>query len=129
MNAFQIGICTYKWNETKACYVSRPFNAYVWPHSDILGDPVMQFKSSNIRFLMKHKFDFNKLFNLGINYQRLENMDLVKQKIDKKLEQSKDFIADPQDGVRYAMHRSYTKIGSTSQALLQKYLRVACNFA
>ena len=68
MNAFQIGICTYKWDPVKNTYVSRPFNAYVWPHSDILGDSVMQFKTSNIKFLMNHKFDFNKLFSAGINY-------------------------------------------------------------
>ena len=58
--------------------MSRPFNVYVWRHSDILGDPINQFKSSNIRFLMKHGFDFNKLFNLGVNYQRLEDMELIK---------------------------------------------------
>ena len=78
MNAFQVGFCTYKWNQSRGAYVGRPFNVYVWQHSDILGDPVMQFKSSNIRFLMKHGFDFNKLFNLGVNYQRLEDMELVK---------------------------------------------------
>jgi hypothetical protein len=78
MNAFQVGFCTYKWNQARGAYVARPFNVFVWQHSDILGDPVMQFKSSNIRFLMKHNFDFNKLFNLGVNYQRLEDMELVK---------------------------------------------------
>ena len=55
---------------------------YVWPHSEILGDQVMQVKSSNIRFLMKHNFDFNKLFNLGVNYQRLSNSELVREKIE-----------------------------------------------
>ena len=41
----------------------------------------MQFKASNLRFLMKHNFDFNKLFNLGVNYQRLSNSELIAEKI------------------------------------------------
>jgi len=28
----------------------------------------MQFKASNVRFLMKHHFDFNKLFKEGVNF-------------------------------------------------------------
>ncbi len=68
MNAFQVGVCTFKWDAKRSTYSSRPLNAYVWPHSEILGDSTMQFKTSNIRFLMKHNFDFNKLFNLGVNY-------------------------------------------------------------
>ena len=41
----------------------------------------MQFKASNIRFLMKHNFDFNKLFTLGVNYQRLSDQQIVREKI------------------------------------------------
>ena len=68
MNAFQIGLCCFKWDTRRSCYTSRPFNVYVWPHSEILSDSAMNFKTSNIRFLMKHNFDFNKLFNHGVNY-------------------------------------------------------------
>ena len=68
MNAFQIGICCFKFDQMRGAYVSRPFNVFVFPHSEILGNKTLQFKASNIRFLMKHKFDFNKLFNEGINY-------------------------------------------------------------
>ena len=68
MNAFQFGISTFKYDEAKSQYVERPFNAYVFPHSEILGDKTNQFKSSNLAFLMKHNFDFNKLFKEGINY-------------------------------------------------------------
>lgn len=71
MNAFQIGVCTFKWDAKKSCYVSRPFNAYVFPQSEMMGDAVLQFKSSNIRFLMKNHFDFNKLFTDGVNYRRM----------------------------------------------------------
>ena len=38
MNAFQIGVCCFKWDPRRTTYASRPFNAYVWPHSEILGD-------------------------------------------------------------------------------------------
>ena len=68
MNAFQFGISTFKFDEKKSMYVERPFNAYVFPHSEILGNKTTQFKASNIQFLMKHNFDFNKLFKEGINY-------------------------------------------------------------
>ena len=34
---------------------------------------------------MKHNFDFNKLFNYGVNYQRLSNMELVRGKVQQKL--------------------------------------------
>lgn len=68
MNAFQFGICTAKWNEKSHCYTLRPFNFYIFQHSEILRDPVLQFKASNIKFLMKHGFDFNKLFSSGITY-------------------------------------------------------------
>ena len=38
MNAFQIGVCCFKWDTKRSTYTSRPFNVFVWPHSDILGD-------------------------------------------------------------------------------------------
>ena len=38
MNAFQVGVCTFKWDARRSTYCSRPFNVYVWPHSEILGD-------------------------------------------------------------------------------------------
>lgn len=68
MNAFQFGIVTFKWDPSKNAYINRPFNFYIFQHSEILGDPVMQFKASNIKFLTKHGFDFNKLFTSGITY-------------------------------------------------------------
>jgi hypothetical protein len=68
MNAFQFGIVTFKWDPRKNSYMVRPFNFYIFQHSEILGDCVLQFKASNIKFLSKHHFDFNKLFTLGISY-------------------------------------------------------------
>ena len=70
MNAFQVGVCTFQWDPTKNNYISRPFNAYVLP-DPALADRVLQFKASNIGFLVKNHFDFNKLFKEGISYRRL----------------------------------------------------------
>ena len=80
MNAFQVGICCFKWDAKRSCYSSRPFNAFVFPHSEILGNKTLQFKASNIRFLIKNHFDFNKLFTEGVNYQRLSESAVVNDK-------------------------------------------------
>ena len=81
MNAFQFGFATFKWNRHTKSYMSRPFNVNVWPGSDILGRQVIQFKPNNVKFLSKHQFDFNKLFKTGVSYQRLDDIELVKEKI------------------------------------------------
>lgn len=41
MNAFQVGICTFKWDEKQNAYISRPFNAYTMPNSEVCGDSVV----------------------------------------------------------------------------------------
>ena len=41
MNAFQVGICCFKWDAKRSVYSSRPFNAYVFPHSEILGNKTL----------------------------------------------------------------------------------------
>jgi poly(A)-specific ribonuclease len=38
MNAFQIGICTFKWDTKMELYSTRPFNALVLPNSEITHD-------------------------------------------------------------------------------------------
>lgn len=68
MNAFQVGICTFKWDPTKQSYSARPFNVYCLPQKH---NALAQFKASNLEFLMKNKFDFNKLFAEGVTYRRL----------------------------------------------------------
>jgi|APFre7841882793_1041355.scaffolds.fasta_scaffold208964_1 poly(A)-specific ribonuclease len=67
--AFQIGICTFKWNDSTNKYNYRPFNFYVWPKSKIF-DKSMSMQSGTVSFLIDHNFDFNKLFKDGINYGR-----------------------------------------------------------
>ena len=43
--AFQIGICTFKWDETHKKYLYRPFCFYVWPRSK-MRDRTMMFQVS-----------------------------------------------------------------------------------
>lgn len=130
MNAFQIGVCCFKWDARRSTYSSRPFNAYVWPQSDILGDQTSQFKSSNIRFLMKHNFDFNKLFSMGINYQRLSNADLVREKIAQRAQDPSGIHSvKSSEGARYNVYRAYQSIGLSSQAKLKEIIRAVANFA
>ena len=68
MNAFQVGIATFKWDPKRREYVIRPFNFYVWPNSAVMDKRVMQFDVSSVKFLMYNHFDFNKLFREGISY-------------------------------------------------------------
>ena len=104
----------------------------MWPHSDILGDQVTQFKASNIKFLMQHGFDFNKLFKEGVNYQRLASEALVRQKIELRPEyqiiQASPNLAS-NAGLNYSTHRAYSSIGSTSKTSLEDYIRKVANFA
>ena len=68
----------------------------------------MQFKTSNIRFLMKHNFDFNKLFNQGVNYQRLSNIDIVRQKVEQRMQDPHAVVSTTTaEGARYGERRSY----------------------
>ena len=56
MNAFQIGLCTFKWDQEAKKYIARPFNIFLFPHSenhiDLIGqDPrVLHFTTSALKF-------------------------------------------------------------------------------
>lgn len=47
----------------------------------------LMFDSGAIKFLCSNKFDFNKLFREGISYQRLSDKELLRERLDKKLNQ------------------------------------------
>ena len=91
MNAFQIGICTFKWDSKHSKYMVRPFNFYVWPNSAIMDKQIMQFDVSSVKFLMQNHFDFNKLFSEGISYQRLSDKDLVHARLARHLQETPAF--------------------------------------
>lgn len=102
MNAFQIGIATFKWDASKNEYVIRPFNFYVWPNSTMMDKQIMQFDVSSVKFLMQNHFDFNKLFREGISYQRLADKELVESRLARHLNESPPF------------HRQSTRLGTRS---------------
>ncbi len=77
MNAFQVGIACFK-KTAQGHYESRPFNFYVFPKSKLAQNSLVQFKSSNIKFLIKNHFDFDKLFRDALSYQRLSDIDKVR---------------------------------------------------
>ena len=130
MNAFQFGVATYKWDAKKNSYICRPFNFYIMQHSEILGDPVLQFKASNIKFLTKHGFDFNKLFTSGITFQRLSDKQMVRDKIEQKTDLALLGGIGLTQGnqVSYHPNRAFTSLGCQSQKSLQDYLRKVANF-
>ena len=87
--AFQIGICTFHWDDASKKYKYRPFSFYVWPKSKVT-DISMMFQSGAVSFLIQNNFDFNKLFDKGISYSRFTDKErilkLCRQKITKTSE-------------------------------------------
>lgn len=41
MNAFQVGLSTFRWDPDKKSYVVRPFNFYVFPNADLMDKQIM----------------------------------------------------------------------------------------
>jgi poly(A)-specific ribonuclease len=78
--AFQIGLCTFKWDDSVRKYTMRPFSFYVFPRSQIQ-DKTMLFQVSKlannllqanaIQFLVAQNFDFNKVVSKGISFTPL----------------------------------------------------------
>jgi len=75
MHAFQIGLCTFKFDAEKKEYVARPFNIYLYPLSDNHIDPqgddnrILSMHPSAIRFNVRNGFNFNRLYRQGVNYR------------------------------------------------------------
>ncbi|XP_052069732.1 poly(A)-specific ribonuclease PARN-like isoform X1 [Mytilus californianus] len=67
---FQVGICTFKYNQKTERYEARPFNFYVFPrpHSRVAPDLRFLCQASSIDFLASQGFNFNKVFLEGISY-------------------------------------------------------------
>ena len=79
MNAFQIGLCTFKWCKNTHTYVARPFNIYLFPHSENnIGDEWnLLFTTGCMKFNVKNNFNFNKLIKTGVNYRRLTERESI----------------------------------------------------
>lgn len=83
---FQVGLCTFHYNEEDKKYEARPFNFYVFPKPYSRAAPDCRFlcQSSSIDFLASQGFDFNKVFKEGIPYltstQESELRDLMEER-------------------------------------------------
>lgn len=76
--AFQVGLCTFKWNPDTKKYTNRPFNFYVYPRSKI-NDSCNLFQANAVSFLIGNNFDFNKLFKEAISFARLSDQKRIRQ--------------------------------------------------
>ena len=62
--AFQIGLCTFKWDEASKTYLASPFNYYVYPSSKLI-NRVLHFQPSTFEFLTEHKMNWVTVFKSG----------------------------------------------------------------
>lgn len=79
---------------------------------------------------MKHNFNFNKLFVEGVNYQRLCDEQLVRDKISAVLDSNPVVLQEngSYGYINYSQQRSFTSIGSKSAKSLDDYIRKVQNF-
>ena len=77
-------------------------------------------KASNIKYILKHNFDFNKLFDHGVCYQRLCDEELVRAKVEKvRLDNPRNFVSiTSTQGAKYTEYRSRQSLGNKSEELL-----------
>ena len=61
--AFQVGICTWKWDESSKRYKYRPFSFYVWPKSKVKDRSMMFQVSVNSNSLLLQAFFWTFLGN------------------------------------------------------------------
>jgi hypothetical protein len=64
----QFGLCTFRWDDERSQYESRPFNIYLMPASSgIRGakERWFQCQASTMEFLAKNGFDFTKWLGHG----------------------------------------------------------------
>ena len=125
-NAFQIGLATFKWDPKDLCYVSRPFNVYLFPHSDNyfnVGDhqKILQFTPSCLRFNMRNNFNFNRLFRMGVNYHRLNtDKEIIRKLVEIKVD---TMISNEKDSVRRSLiipkyQRNLNSLSKSDQAIM-----------
>ena len=57
----QIGVAFFVYDHETACYVVHPYNFYIRPASFGPLEPAFVCQASNLEFLTRHAFDFNKV--------------------------------------------------------------------
>uniref|UniRef100_A0A8C2YVG7 Poly(A)-specific ribonuclease PARN n=1 Tax=Cyclopterus lumpus TaxID=8103 RepID=A0A8C2YVG7_CYCLU len=94
---FQFGICTFKYDQTKSKYITKPFNFYVFPKPFNRTSPDLKFicQSSSIDFLASQGFDFNKVFCQGIPYLNQEEEVQLREQSEERRHQHANGVGTP----------------------------------
>ncbi|XP_034679289.1 poly(A)-specific ribonuclease PARN [Vitis riparia] len=67
----QFGVCPFRWDSSRHCFVAHPHNFYVFPRQELPVDgPSYEFlcQTTSIDFLAKYQFDFNACIYEGVSY-------------------------------------------------------------
>ncbi|XP_017283730.1 poly(A)-specific ribonuclease PARN isoform X2 [Kryptolebias marmoratus] len=94
---FQFGLCTFKYDQTKSKYITKPFNFYVFPKPFNRTSPDIKFicQSSSIDFLASQGFDFNKVFCHGIPYLNQEEEAQLREQTEERRNQHANGLGTP----------------------------------
>lgn len=111
---FQVGICTFKWDDKEKKYLASPFNYYVFPSSKYAQASII-FQPGAIEFLNQHNMDWNKIFREGIHYWKRNKKEDLKNRITHE-------IKDKEENYRNYWNRLGTKSQEDKEELVQ-YLK------
>lgn len=94
---FQFGLCTFKYDQTKSKYITKPFNFYIFPKPFNRTSPDLKFicQSSSIDFLASQGFDFNKVFCHGIPYLNQEEEAQLREQTEERRNQHANGVGTP----------------------------------
>ncbi|XP_042341736.1 poly(A)-specific ribonuclease PARN [Plectropomus leopardus] len=94
---FQFGLCTFKYDQTKSKYITKPFNFYIFPKPFNRTSPDVKFicQSSSIDFLASQGFDFNKVFCHGIPYLNQEEEAQLREQTEERRNQHANGVGTP----------------------------------
>uniref|UniRef100_A0A3B4ZKH7 Poly(A)-specific ribonuclease PARN n=1 Tax=Stegastes partitus TaxID=144197 RepID=A0A3B4ZKH7_9TELE len=94
---FQFGLCTFKYDQTKSKYITKPFNFYIFPKPFNRTSPDIKFicQSSSIDFLASQGFDFNKVFCNGIPYLNQEEEAQLREQTEERRNQHANGVGTP----------------------------------
>uniref|UniRef100_A0A3P8NQU0 Poly(A)-specific ribonuclease PARN n=1 Tax=Astatotilapia calliptera TaxID=8154 RepID=A0A3P8NQU0_ASTCA len=94
---FQFGLCTFKYDQAKSKYITKPFNFYIFPKPFNRTSPDIKFicQSSSIDFLASQGFDFNKVFCHGIPYLNQEEEAQLREQTEERRNQHANGVGTP----------------------------------
>ncbi|XP_070712512.1 poly(A)-specific ribonuclease PARN [Pempheris klunzingeri] len=94
---FQFGLCTFKYDQEKSKYITKPFNFYIFPKPFNRTSPDIKFicQSSSIDFLASQGFDFNKVFCNGIPYLNQEEEAQLREQTEERRNQHANGVGTP----------------------------------